>query len=91
MNRSIKMLKKTFTAAMEGRNPGTYRATHDDCDEDMDWYVYRLRNGVRVVVATELYEDDARFIAACYNHVGKVLELLEEGSRIEREPDHEVD
>ena len=75
VTKARELLRRAHVAAMADRQPGRYLATHDDRDDDMDWYVYRpLGNGTRCLVAEGLYEDDAKFIAACYSFVGKLLE-----------------
>ena len=73
MSKARTQIAATYRKAMEDRTPRPHFATHDDKDEDMDWYVYSNSRGTRVVVATELYEDDAKFIAACYTHIGTLL------------------
>ncbi len=74
MSTARESLQKAYEAAMEHRKPVPARVAHDPDGEDMGYYVYRqMENGGRNVIAENLYEDDARFIAACYTHVGKIL------------------
>ena len=60
---------------MEDREPGRYQVGHVPEDEDMGYYVYRQRGETRVLVAENLYQDDARFIAACYTHLATALDF----------------
>jgi hypothetical protein len=65
---------------MEHRNGGTYRVGRADPDDDDSYNVYRQRHGSQVVLCGKdwgLYEDDARLIAAAYNHLGAALEELD--------------
>ena len=73
------ILSSAYKATLMHREPGRYFAAHDEWqDNDVDCYVFRpVDDGTIYVVADQLFEDDARFIAACYNHVGALLEEVE--------------
>lgn len=69
------ILMVAYAAAMAHKEPGRYFVAHDEWqDNDVDCYVFRpAGDGTIYVVADQLFEDDAQFIAACYNHVGTLL------------------
>ena len=67
-------LRKAFSSAKVASGP--YKVTTGDRNDDMSYYVYRQNTDhfSRMTVAEGLYREDAQFIAACYNHVGTLLE-----------------
>lgn len=74
MSKAYEIICKAWEARCEYNKPQRHCAACEDRDDDMSWYVYApLPNKTRRVIAENLYEEDARFIAACYTHVGTLL------------------
>ncbi len=76
MKDALAELKTAHAAAIEGQEENEYAVGHTGIGAN-DHYVYCTRNGSHPCGYGVMDKENATFIAACFNHVGALLEEVE--------------